>query len=207
MKPKDKQKVAIAAVAFLVLLVGLAALNFTKFKQRRQLMSEIDRLGQQAFAAENKIKTIPELLDRRAELIATIDRYAEILPPEDEVHHLRFAETIDRYRQDTSIVVTKAEYVPIKEDEKKKTKQRFKRHRWRFKLEGTVPDFVDFMNRIENHPRFLKVDSFAIKPLGSQGAFGGDLSPTEDAAELEKAKNPKKAIELTVSTYTYYKGA
>ena len=206
MKVKDKQRVIMTAVAFFVVSCGIGALNFFKFKERSKIRGEIARLDQEEQLAEEKIKKIPELLDKRSDLVATINRYVEILPPEEEVQHIKFVNIIDKYRQETAMIIQKAEYVPIKIDGATKASQRFIRHRYRFKLIGTFSDFLEFVNRIENHTRFLKVDSFTIKPFGSLGGFGG-ASARAGEAELMRAANSKKDIDLTVSTYTYYEGA
>jgi hypothetical protein len=207
MKLNDKQRVFAAAAVFVLIGGGLSVLNFLKFKQRGRLLAGIEQQRREEQLAQEKIRKIPELVVDRAELIANIDRYAEILPLEEHVQHDAFVEIMDNYRKDTRILIQKAEYIRGKEDGTAKAKESFIRHRYRFKLLGTVPDFIDFVNKVENHTRFLKVDAIRIKPYGSQDGFGDDLSDREDETELNRAANPVKDIELTVSTYTYFKGA
>ena len=159
-----------------------------------------------ALAATAKIKQIPELREKRAKLINIIDEYAEILPKEEHVQHEAFMEIIDGYRKDTKIIIQKAEYVKIKEDEKAPKQENFIRHRYKFKLLGTIPDFIEFVNMIENHTRFLKVDAINVKPLGAMEETGEALDDKADDAELAAASEPVKEIELVVSTYTYSRG-
>ena len=114
---------------------------------------------------------------------------------------------MDKYRKDTKIVIKTAEYVPVKQDPRQKDSQSFVRHRYKFKLLGTVPDILDFVTKIENHKRFLKIDAINLRPFGVTGDFTeGDLGDRNDEELLEKAKNELKEIDLTVSTYTYVKG-
>jgi len=115
-------------------------------------------------------------------------------------------EIIDAYRKDTKIIIQKAEYVKKKDDEKSPKQENFIRHRYKFKLLGTVPDFIEFVNKIENHTRFLKVDTIKIRPLGTLEESGEDLGEKPDDDELTAASEPVKEIELTVSTYTYSRG-
>jgi Tfp pilus assembly protein PilO len=209
MKLNDNQKLALTIAAFVLLLAGLGALNYTKIKERSQLASEIERFKGQEKAATEKIKQIPELREKRSKLINIIDQYAEILPKEEHVQHDTFVNIIDGYRADTKIVIQKAEYVKPKDSEKGKVpvaQESFVRHRYKFKLLGTVPDFIDFVNKIENHTRFLKVDAINIKPVGAANETGDDLSDKSDEEELARATEPVKEIDLTVSTYTYFKG-
>lgn len=210
MKLADKQKVISVAAVFLLCIGGVATLNYLKFKTRTGLQEKIAKLQAAERAAQEKIKQIPMLLEKKVELASTIETYAEILPPEEHVQHEAFVEIIDGYRQDTKILIQKADYVKVNEkvnDKSNKGQPKkadpFIRHRYRFSLLGTVPDFIDFLNKVENHPRFLKVDSFRIKPsraTDSQATLGGN---NPDERELSAAKNPIKEIELTISTYTY----
>ena len=207
MKLSEKQKIIVTAVGFVVVLGGLGALNYAKIKERFALLGKIEKYKEEEQAATNKIRQIPDLREKRSKLINIIDQYAEILPKEEHVQHEIFVETIDNYRKDTKIVIQKAEYVKPKDADEKKVKQEnFVRHRYKFKLLGTVPDFIEFVNKIENHTRFLKVDSISIKPLGSRDEAGDDLSERADDDELTRASEVVKEIEMIVSTYTYFKG-
>ncbi len=202
----DKQKIFVAAGIFVLVTGGLGALNYLKYRERAQLQAQITKYTEDEQVATAKIKQIPELREKRAKLISNLEQYAEILPREEHVQHEAFMEIIDGYRKDSKIVIQKAEYVKVKEDEKAPKQDSFIRHRYKFKLLGTVPDFVEFVNKIENHTRFLKVDTFNIRPLGAMEESGAELDDKADDTELSAASDPIKEIELTVSTYTYSRG-
>ncbi len=208
MKFSEKQKIILVIAIFGLLIGGLVALNVLKFRQRSEILAKIEGLKEEEERASEKIKRIPELREKRANLANIIDQYAEILPKEEHTQHDAFVEIIDGYRKDTQIVIQKTEYIKPKgesDDGKKKTKENFIRHRYRFKLVGTVPDFLRFINKIENHIRFLKIDSISIKPLGAADDVN-ELDDRADGEEIQKARIPFKDIEVTVSTYTYSKG-
>ncbi|MBI4605536.1 MAG: hypothetical protein HY721_26525 [Planctomycetes bacterium] len=206
MKLNDKQRTLLVGLVAFLVVAGLGTLNFLKFRERSGLTAQIERYLAEEQVATAKIKQIPELREKRAKLMNIIDEYAEILPKEEHVQHETFMEIIDGYRQDTKVIIQKAEYVKVKEDEKAPKQENFIRHRYRFKLLGTVPDFIEFADRIENHTRFLKVDAVNIKPLGTMDESGEDLGEKADDQELAAASEPVKEIELTVSTYTYSRG-
>ncbi|HZN59408.1 MAG TPA: hypothetical protein VFD71_15155 [Planctomycetota bacterium] len=206
MRFNEKQKIIITAGIFLILVGGLGALNYFKFKGRSELLAQLDKFSAEEQALTAKIKQIPDLREKRAKLINIIDQYVEILPKEEHVQHEAFMEIIDAYRKDTKIIIQKAEYVKKKDDEKSPKQENFIRHRYKFKLLGTVPDFIEFVNKIENHTRFLKVDTIKIRPLGTLEESGEDLGEKPDDDELTAASEPVKEIELTVSTYTYSRG-
>lgn len=206
MRLNEKQKILCTGGVFLLVVGGLGGLNYKKFQERSALHAQIDKYLGEEQVATNKIKQIPELREQRSKLINIIDTYAEILPKEEHVQHEAFMEIIDGYRKDTKIIIQKAEYVRIKEDGKAPKRENFIRHRYKFKLLGTIPDFIEFVSKIENHTRFLKVDSTNIKPIGTMDESVEDLGEKADDPELAAASEPVKEIELTVSTYTYSRG-
>lgn len=206
MRVNDTQKVILTAVVFTLIVGGLGMLNYFKFSDRSDLLAQIDGYLEKEQAATTKIQQIPELRDKRSKLIKIIDQYAEILPKEEHVQHDTFVDIIDGYRKDTKIIIQKAQYVEIKDLENVSDQESFIRHRYKFKLLGTVPDFIDFVNKIENHTRFLKVDAIKIKPLGTTDQMGDSLSDQADDSELAAAMEPVKEIELVISTYTYSRG-
>jgi hypothetical protein len=209
-KYSEKQKVIIALAVFGLVLGGLLVMNVLKFNHRSELLARIDALRGEEEKATAKIKRIPELREKRANLATIINQYAEILPKEEHTQHDAFVEIIDSYRKDTQIVIQRTEYLKPKTEaddgKTKRPKENFMRHRYRFKLVGTVPDFLRFINKIENHIRFLKIDAISIKPLGASEESSSDIDERSDTEEIAKARIPFKDIEVTVSTYTYSKG-
>ena len=210
----DKKKIILGLSVVFVAVVGLGALHFFKIKSRGALLSEIEKFDKQASQLEERIKQIPGLREERDKLVEYVDDYIKILPREEHVQHDAFVEIINQYSMDTDIRIETAEYVPSSDKKTRsrrrngadeETKQDFVRHRYKFRLRGTVPELVQFMHKIENHQRFLKVDALDLKPLGAGGDNDGRVSQDQEEEELELASDPRKEIELTVSTYTYYK--
>ncbi len=207
----QKQKVALLAGAGLLFCAGMGFLVYSKLGERAAVLSDLDSCAAEESLLQGKIATIPKLLDQRASLIESTDRYAEILPAEEHVQHDAFVRVMDEYRRNTELLIKSAEYLSpgdsVDNQAEGKVKN-FVRHRYRFRIVGSVADLLQFMSRIENHKRFLKIDAVSLKPLDSMGDFPeGDLREKEDAELLELARNPVKEIDLTVSTYTYFKGA
>jgi len=207
MKLSEKQKIIVTAAVFLLIAAGLGGLNYLKLRDRFALLEQMEKYQAEEKQATDKMRKIPDLREQRAKLINIIDQYAEILPREEHVQHDAFVEIIDSYRKDTKIVIQKAEYIKPRATDKGSGQENFVRHRYRFKLLGTVPDFIEFVNKVENHTRFLKVDAISIRAVGTQSDENADdLGDKGDDEELAKASEPVKEIELMVSTYTYSKG-
>ena len=182
---KEKQKILVAIVVFTVAIGGLAALNYFKYKERGKLLAKIDSLEKEEKKANDMIRQIPELRAKKKSLSEIIDQYASILPPEEHTRHEAFAEIIDGYSQETQVVIQKVGYLePEKAKGKKKKKKKggaenFVRHRYRVKLVGEYQNFLRFINKIENHTRFLKIDEILI-PSGKGQVLEGDIIYREE---------------------------
>ncbi len=206
MKLNEKQRMAVVLMVLGLAVIGLGTLIFFKLQERRSLNKKMEELVTKERDAAEKIKRIPKLREERDTLASRIDEYAAILPKDAHVEHDAFVDTIDGYRRDTNIVISKAEYIKprtVKRGKRGKgapKTEKFIRHRYKFALLGTVPHLIAFMNKIENHTRFLKVDAFDIRPVGGGGGGAPEL-------ELDAADDPLKEIQLTITTYTYFRGS
>ncbi len=208
MRINEKQKILAAVLVFTLFTAVMAALNYFRFEERGTLLAKIDSLQKEEKKANEMIRQIPELRQRRKDLAQIIDQYVSILPPEQHIEHEAFANIIDGYSQETLVVIQKVEYLDIDAAKSKKKKKRigtdnFVRHRYRLKLIGEYRNFLRFINKIENHQRFLKIDEILIQPLGSNK----DISKVskDEASTLRMATVQYKNIELVLSTYTYKK--
>tara|TARA_B100000809_G_scaffold180032_1_gene177671 strand:- start:1046 stop:1723 length:678 start_codon:yes stop_codon:yes gene_type:complete len=212
----QKQRLAALGGACLVFCAGLGFLIYSKLGERSGVLLALAACEAEEASLRDKIGRISGLEEQRTRLIQTTDSYAEILPAEEHVQHDAFVKVMDEYRRNTQLLIKSAEYLPpadsaaavaaVADGEAKA--RNFVRHRYRFQLLGTVPDLLQFMSRIENHKRFLKIDAVSLKPLGATGEFPeGDLRERNDSELLGLARNSVKEIDLTVSTYTYLKEA
>jgi Tfp pilus assembly protein PilO len=69
-------------------------------------------------------------------------------------------------------------------------KEAFTRHKYRFEMTGEFSQLHRFINSVENHPRFLRVDGIQLFPLG-------------DREDLISASEPTKLLTVEISTYVY----
>lgn len=208
----QKQRLVAIGGACLILCAGLLFLSYSKLGERSEVLHALVESEGEELRLREKTGKISGLREQRARLIQTTDSYAEILPAEEHVQHDAFVKVMDEYRRGTELLIKSAEYLPpgdsVIEEDGKAAARNFVRHRYRFQLLGTVPDLLQFMSRIENHKRFLKIDAVSLKPLGAKGEFPeGDLREKDDSELLGQARNSVKEIDLTVSTYTYFKEA
>ena len=209
----QKQKVLLSGGIGLAFCAVVGFFIYSKLAERAGVFADLASCSTEVTALRGKAGGIPDLLQQRARLIETTDRYAEILPAEEHVQHDAFVRVMDEYCRDTDLLIKSAEYLSPGDSqsaggEGEGSVKSFVRHRYRFQLKGTVPDLLQFMSRIESHRRFLKIDAVSLKPLGAKGEFPeGDLREKDDTELLGMARKPVKEIDLTVSTYTYFKEA
>ncbi len=199
---------------FAVAVAVLGTLLFFKVRQYRETTARLDSLKQRERRAKRLIAEIPKLRKQVKALSNQVEIYAEILPKEQEVQHEAFVETMDRYARETGLRILRADPILTKKPTEAQARRRgrkkkkeptsepaFEEHRYLFDLVGTFPDFLRFLNKIENWDRFLAVEEMEIRPYGTASRF--ETGRKADQKEIEAAQKPLKTIQLVVTTYTY----
>jgi len=205
----DKRRLVIVGGVFLGLAGGLGTLTYFQYQKNTAYNEKIAVKQQEAGEAKRKIARIPALRQQAQELSEQVDRYASILPKEREVGHDAFVETIARFARDLKIEILRAD--PVEREDKlpmsaaaakmateKAAKRAFSEHSYHFELVGDFPNFLKFVNKIENWDRFLAVEEIEIRPF----AASNEPRVGQDK-EIEAAKRSEKNIELVVTTYTH----
>lgn len=180
----NKKSSIIILVVFIVILCGLVALIYNTWKNNGKLNQELQAINQEIAKQQTRIKIIPELKQKRNERIEAINELTKILPTETEASHSEFVTLINEFEKQSGVVIDALQ--PPKES----TDQDIKRYRYQISLKGTFQSFLEFLNLIERHKRFLKVDSFSIVN-----------QKTSEKTALKIA--PEKNIALELTTYTY----
>lgn len=204
MRLNERQQLIALVAVFALVVIGEGLYAYSCLTTRGELHAKLNELEQEEKAARVKIAKIGELRKQSAELAQIIEEYAEILPTEREVGTDAFLEDIEGFMEGTSLIMVTGAPVEqaVRRDRKNQTqteKSNFVQHKYRFELEGTYADIMKFVNRVENHTRFLE---FVKTDIRSIGAVRGRVNEQE---EVELAANPRKAIEVIISTYTYSK--
>ncbi|MCI0651067.1 MAG: hypothetical protein L0Z55_04210 [Planctomycetes bacterium] len=202
MRLNEKQQMLVLIGVFALCIIGEGVFGYFCYAERGERIVTLDKLDKEEQDAQKKIKQIPELKSKSQELAAIIEEYAQILPSDREVRDEAFLEEIYEFLRGTGVKVlgVTPEAIVEKKDNKKsektvKVKSNFVRHKYRFEMEGTFLGLLKFINLMENHVRFLRVDSFEVKPLGSK----------DKQNDAQLAENEVKSISLVISTYTYSK--
>lgn len=207
---RDKRSYILFGAIFVAVFGALGTLTYFQFQAYRRCRDEIAQLDREKQEAQHLIEEIPSLSKAAKVLSEQVEVYAEILPKEHEVRHDAFVETMDRFARETGLQILRADpferakpaspskgAVEGKGD--REAAPPFCEHRYLFELVGAFPNFLRFVNKIENWDRFLAVEEIEILPEGATKSS----SPTMDEKDIEAAQKATKSIQLVVSTYTH----
>ena len=203
----EKQQLYVLIAVFVLILVGEGVYGYFSFERRAEFMDSLEEITSEEDAAEQKLATVESLREKSREMQAIIEEYVTILPSDEEARNDTFLVDIDNFARNSGLEVISGKASNPKTARsgrtgRKKTKiaqKNFEQLRYRFKLRGTFLNFLKFTNSVENHSRFLRIDFIDIKPFGAEDQDKGE-------EELVLAEDPRKDIEVMISTYTYSKG-
>lgn len=198
---EKKQLLIVAALCGLV-FCGEFAIGWGLSKENSKIHENLVSLDQRQASAQEKIARIPEMQKKAQTLSQIVREYTAILPEKDEVLRDAFVDTITSLSRDAGLVVQGAE--PLEVEKKsirpqrrrarnatvETVKQDFIRHKYRFEFLGEFAQLHRFINSVENHPRFLRVD-------------GVELFPSGQGSDLVSASHPVKKLVVEISTYVY----
>ena len=202
MKFDEKKQLLIVTALCGLVFCGEFAIGWGLSKDNSEISESLFQLDQRQASAQDKIARIPEMQGKAHTLSQIVREYTAILPEKDEVLRDAFVDTITGLSRDAGLVIQGAEPVDIEKKtirssrRRSKTptiteqKQDFIRHKYRFELLGEFSQLHRFINSVENHPRFLRVD-------------GIELLPSEQGADLVSASHPIKKPVVEISTYVY----
>ena len=184
-KAGDKKLIVMLIILFVVALGVLIALCYYKWIDNKATEDKIAEVDVQIAKQEAIKATIPELRQQRIQRVEAINQLTKILPTETETSHQEFLRLLRGFAEKSGVSVKTLEPPTELND----VELRIKRYRYVILLEGSFPDFVQFLNQIETHTRFLKVDMFEV----ANRDIRVDYWPDE----------PEKTIRLQITTYTY----
>ena len=209
MKLNENKQLVLVVGAFALLFAGEIALGWMVSSDRASWKQEIDRIDADQAFAETKIAQVPHLRERARELSGIVRDYTAILPSPDEVRQDAFLDDITALSQEAGLLIDSAGPVVVKElavgrnpragsSSTVNSADRFHRHKYRFTMRGSFHDLHRFINRVENHKRFLQIDSISIQSVE-------DEDPASWQGEIDWAAAPSevRSLSLEISTYTY----
>ena len=184
-KGGDKKLVIILIILFVVAFGVIAALCYYRYNANQKLKQDIESIKARIQQEEARKATIPKLQRQMRERIEAITQLTQILPTETEASHSEFLRLLRGFAQISGVNVTSL----LPPTEIPQPEFKLKKYIYNILVTGTYPQFARFLNQIERHTRFLKLDNFEI----ANDRLGANYWPDK----------PDKKIKLQITTYTY----
>ena len=183
-KAGDKKLMIILILLFIVAFGVIAALCYYRWNDNKKLEVEKVAIQQEIALMEIKKETITELRRKRRQRVEAINELTKILPTEDEASHSVLLRLLREFAKESGVSVTSL----LRPSEVPEPGMPIIRYKYQLIVDGTFSQFVSFLNQIEKHTRFLRVDSFEVANMSSGPIW---------------CETPEKKIRLQITTYTY----
>lgn len=183
---REAKSAAIVAACFAV--VAALVLWFVNDAQTELegLNASIDGLNASIMDLEKKVAKRPALEKQLAEIQENLKEYIKILPSAQVATPERLQELVQEKLDRSSVQIT--QYIIRQKAERGKSRSAFEEIDLTLQAKGSYQNFVNFVNSLEKHETFLRVNSFTCSPQGAADS-------TED--------DPDLSITLNVSTFRY----
>lgn len=209
MKLNENKQLFLVVGAFALLFTGEIALGWMVSSDRTSLQEKLTRIDESQAFAEAKIAQIPRLRERALELSGIVREYTAILPSPDEVRQDAFLDDISALSQESGLLIESAGPVVVKEVSVGRnpggakaavvdSTNRFQRHKYRFTMRGSFHNLHRFINRVENHKRFLQIDSISVQAFEDE-----DPSSWQGEVDWDAVPSEVRSLSVEISTYTY----
>jgi Tfp pilus assembly protein PilO len=170
---------------FGVALAAIASVSVLRWGKNSKISDQIAQVKKEIDKLTKRVDSISDLEAKKRTAIEALDDMTKILPNKSDLQHDAFLQLLQKMAADSQVEVKNLSV----EAEKETSEKRFARFRYKVLIEGTYPQFVNFLHRIETHKRFFKIDSFKM----ANKQIGPNSWP----------ESFRKEIDLTISTYTY----
>jgi Tfp pilus assembly protein PilO len=193
----EKQFTIIWVVALvIILLAGGGAIWYLQFNILVEKKQELDGVKEQVRAATAKKNKIPELLTSIKELEKKEAELIQHIPNLDRSEYDVFAELLDEFRRKAGVTVPRVTWtVPSRAAPVPgKLAQPATVHKVQYDLSvtGSFYQVLRYINIVEQHKRFIGIESFNIAKAG------GDPVPGTKATSA-----PKRDLKIIIYSYTY----
>ncbi len=199
---KELQMIVAAAVIFVVITGGLAYWTMTISDEVAIKDGEIAAIQGKITAADKEIKKKPDLEAEKEALDKHIARYVTILPPPEVASKQSFLRMVQEKCERSQLNAKSIVFVEpkaVRGRPKKGAKivaPGFNEVKVDIEAISTYDEFLRFLNSVERHETFLRVNTFSCRVI----PFDEDEGPKEgqDGEIVWKLD-----IRLQVSTFTY----
>jgi Tfp pilus assembly protein PilO len=159
-RPDERQALIITVIVVVLAVVAIGAGLFFTYRELGQLNEENANLDAKITDAQNKVNKIPDLKKQVSILLADLVLYEEILPDEKEIENIQ--DLFNDFKKEASIEIVSVRPKAVRTS-MRPVQANYDQHTYDLKLVGTYYQFMKFVNLLETHNRFIKVDTFEIR--------------------------------------------
>lgn len=165
----EMKKTVISAVAVLVVVLAASGWTYMGWRKCRQAETALEQKKTQVAQLREKIARIPELRQEKTKLQEELAEYETILPNDRDLNNI--FDTLSSFTKDSGVTIL--EFKPERErQDRPGESSSYKQVSYDLKLEGDFFQVIKFINLLENHKRFVRIDSLEMgkrdldEPLG-----------------------------------------
>ena len=160
---EEQQKLILSIAVVLVVLAALAGALYWEWKKLSAAQADLAAKEQEAQQLHQRIQNdIPRLKKELAEKQARVAEYEKTLPSAKEVESMD--ETLNAYKLQAGVQLL--ERRPVRETGRRQVPgqvQLYYKYSYRLTMTADFFAWVKFVNLLENHERFIRVDEFDVK--------------------------------------------
>ncbi|NOZ23612.1 MAG: type 4a pilus biogenesis protein PilO [Planctomycetes bacterium] len=157
----EQQKLLAAAGVGIVVVGVLLYMIYDSQSQIQKARTEIITYRKKIVKAQQRIKEIPALREKRYALTNAVEEYVKILPDGREVEAL--LDTLSDLRKEAEVELISFR-ITREARRGKGGSRKFEKHTRQAKLVGEFFNIAKFINLLERYKRFMSVESFSLKP-------------------------------------------
>ena len=174
------------AVGTVLAAAGVGALIYFKQQDIELARQDVANLKTKIGAARKTVEGTPQLEHQVIVAREISEVIEEILPNTEDLN--RLIDDFYQYATDSEVTPTSFKRVPDR-TAGRGAKKAFEKVGYTLTLEGGIFQFLDFLQKIETHSRFMSVPSFKITSATRQ--------------QMERVGEALHKIQVDVETYTY----
>ena len=159
-RPDERSALLITVVVVILVAIGIGVGLFFTYRELGNVREANADLYKRIRDAEKKKSMIPALEEEISVMLGDLVLYEEILPDEKEIENIM--DLLNDFKKEAEIEIIsltpqRARAVA------QAVQQNYERHAYSIKLRGTYFRIMRFINLLETHNRFIRIDKFDIK--------------------------------------------
>jgi Tfp pilus assembly protein PilO len=202
----ESRKTLISVLLVAVVLAGVATWLVLGVRQSRTLGVSIVEKGAKLRDLHEKIAAVPLLRQEQQKLAGELEEYETILPNDRELN--KIFDTLSEYEKRAGLKIQTFNPTRDRKTTSNALETSYRQVSYELDLAGDYFSLAKFLSLLENHDRFVQVDSFTIKQKGQEGGPVNDIGLKLSTFVYDPKAKParKSGVEAPVKSVKVVKG-